>query len=274
MDIKQAVTMAKNGLSNFENPLLEAEWLVALTLKKKRPEIYGNYDLTRQEERRLQKNIKRRAQGWPLEYLVGSANFYGYDLKVNRNTLIPRPETEELAEMVIKNAKSTDKILDIGTGSGAIAIAIKNKTGASVVAVDISPKALKVAKKNAIKNGAAIEFIKSNLFSKLQGRRFDKIVSNPPYVSESEYRQLERGVRDFEPKLALVAKEDGLHFYKKIIADAPKHLEKGGKIYFEIGYNQAKEIAKLLDKDFKDIVIKKDLEGQDRIVCATIKGEN
>ncbi len=272
MDVKQAVNMAKKELYLFENPTLEAEWLVALSLGKKRAEVHGDYELTKGEERMLIKNIKKRAEGCPLEYVVGTANFYGYELKVNKNVLIPRPETEQLAEEVISEAKVAHKILDIGTGSGAIAIAVKKQTNAEVVAVDVSGKALRVAKHNAKLHNADIKFIKSNLFSKLAGQQFDIIVSNPPYVTNAEYAHLDRTVKDYEPKLALYGGGDGLDFYRKIILDAPKHLKNGGKIFFEIGYSQASEVKKLLKNHFKDIVIKKDLEGQDRMVIAA-KGD-
>ena len=271
MNRKQAVNFAKKELGNFENPQLEAEWLVALTLGIKRGEVHSDKELSSKEERQLKRNLSKRKKSVPLEYIIGNAEFFGYTFKVNKNVLIPRPETEELVECVLKSVEKSSKVLDIGTGSGAIAISISKQTETSVVAVDVSRRALKIAKDNAKLNNADVRFIKSDLFSKLKDAKFDVIVSNPPYIGEAEYMGLDSSVKDFEPRLALVGGEDGLDFYRRIISEAKNHLNANGKIFFEIGYKQGEAVSNLLKEDFKDIVIKKDLEGNDRIVYATLK---
>lgn len=272
MKRKEAVEYAYNLLKlTMEDAKVEAEWLVALCLNVKRNDVYLDKVLSKEEEEKFHFALKERQKKVPLSYIFHSANFYGYDFEVSPNVLIPRPETEELVEYAIKNISSTDSVLDIGTGSGVIAITINKKTNAKVTAVDISKEALKLAKTNAVRNNAKVEFICSNLFEKIQNRTFDIIISNPPYISEEEYNTLDEGVKNFEPKLALVAEENGLYFYKKIINEASKHLKTKGKIFFEIGYNQGKKVADLLEKDFENIIVKKDLQGNDRIVSANLK---
>ncbi len=251
----------------------EAEWLVALALCEKRSESHSQKELSKRQERRIEKFLKQRKKHKPLAYVTKSAEFFGFDFFVNKNVLIPRPETEELVDMIQKQINDQTKLLDIGTGSGAIAITLQKLTNAEVVAVDISKKAIFVAKKNAKKLDAKVDFVCSNLFENLQGQVFDVIVSNPPYVSESEFLTLEKDVKDFEPKLALVAENDGMKIYEEIIKEAPKYLTKNGKIFFEIGHTQAERMEKLLEKDFGNITIKKDLEGKDRMVFAVKKGD-
>lgn len=251
----------------------EAEWLVALALKKKRSESHSSDELSKRQEKRIEKFLKQRKKHKPLAYVLKSAEFFGFDFFVDKNVLIPRPETEELVELVSKNINKNSQVLDIGTGSGAIAITLQKLTNASVLAVDISRKALSVAKKNAKKLDANVEFLRSNLFENLCEKTFDVIVSNPPYISEDEFKTLDKDVRDFEPKLALVTENDGLAIYEKIINQAPKHLSENGKIFFEVGHMQAEKVKSLLEKDFENITIKKDLEGKNRIVFAVKKGE-
>ena len=207
----------------------------------------------------------------PLAYIVGDAEFYGLTFVVNEDVLIPRPETEEVVSEALKYINSTSKVLDIGTGSGVIAVTVAKKKACNVTAVDISESALEIAKQNAKNNNVEVEFIKSDLFEAIGGRKFDVIISNPPYISEKEYQSLMPEVKDYEPRLALVAEENGLKIYKQIIKDASKHLNKNGKIVLEIGYNQGEKIKNLLEKDFEEIKILKDLQGQDRIAVARLK---
>ncbi len=269
MRVVDAVKFCEKELVMFENPTLEAEWLVALSLGIGRADIYKTDEIDKELEKRLISNLKKRKKGMPLEYVVSSANFYGYDLFVNKNVLVPRPETEELVLLAKDYILPTHDVLDIGTGSGAIAIAIKKQTNANVFAVDKSRRALKIAKINAENNHADINFAFSDLFSGVKGHKFDVIIANPPYISRKEYEKLDKTVKNYEPKLALFGGEDGLKFYKRIIKDAPKFLKEGGKIFFEIGFDQADDVSKLLEKDFENIKVKKDLEGNDRMVFAT-----
>ena len=251
----------------------ESEWLVALILKIKRSDVFtlANKSLTKKQVELIEDALDKRKKHMPLAYIVGDAEFYGLKFIVDENVLIPRPETEEVVEFALKHINKTSKVLDIGTGSGAIAIAIAAQKKCQVTAVDISEEALKIARQNAKNNTKKVEFIQSNVFSALDGRKFDVIISNPPYISETEYQTLMPEVKMYEPKIALVAEDDGLKIYKKIINDAPNYLEKDGVIVFQIGYNQGKEIQKLLEKDFKEIKILKDLQGNDRIAFARLK---
>jgi len=271
MNRKEATNLAIKTL-NVEDNKAEAEWLVALSLNIKRSEVYSSVSLSKEEEEVFFSNLAKRKQDIPLAYIIGLANFYGYDLKVNESVLIPRPETEELVLEVLKHVSKDSSVLDIGTGSGAIAVAIQKQCGAKVTAVDVSDQALTVAKENARINNAEIEFIKSDVFENLKNRKFNIIVSNPPYISTTEYEHLEKSVKKYEPKLALCDGEDGLKFYKKIIKNAHKYLLEGGKVFFEIGYNQAEDVKKLFEENgFVNVILKKDLQGQDRIVYAIMK---
>lgn len=251
----------------------EAEWLVALALSKKRSFVHSERELAKEEEQKILSFLEERKQNKPLAYIVGNQEFYGYTFVVNQDVLIPRPETEELVCLVKNNISRNEKVLDIGTGSGAIAIVLAKETNAVVTAVDISKKALKVAKENAKRLDAKVNFVCSDLFENLDGQVFDIIVSNPPYISENEYENLEKDVKDFEPKLALVANDNGFEIYERIISQAKNHLSENGKIFFEIGFSQAEKIKKLLEKDFENIKIFKDLEGKDRMVMASRKGD-
>lgn len=272
MNRKEATELAYSSLKNImEDAKAEAEWLVALCLDVKRSEVYSLTDLSKEEQEYFMFALKQRKKKVPLAYIFHKTNFYGYDLEVNKNVLIPRAETEELVELALKHISKESSVLDIGTGSGAIAIAVQKESKANVTAVDVSNDALKVAKKNAAANQAKVEFICSNLFEKLEGRTFDVVISNPPYISESEYNELDEGVKNFEPKLALCDNLDGLEFYRKIILNVKKYLKTDGKVFFEIGYNQGKAVEKLfIENNFKNVTIKKDLEGNDRIVYAFI----
>ncbi len=165
-------------------------------------------------------------------------------------------------------------ILDIGTGSGAIAITLSLEVDAEVFAVDISEKALAVAKTNAKNLGAKVRFFKSNIFSALKDIKFDYIISNPPYIKSDVIEQLDEEVKNFEPKIALDGGKDGLEFYRKIISGAGQYLKTGGKLFFEIGYDQAESVSKLLSADFENIEIFKDYGGNDRVVSAVWRGLN
>ena len=213
----------------------------------------------------------------PLQHLLGYWYFMGEKFIVSENTLIPREETEFLVncaiEKINKIKKDTLQVLDIGTGSGCIACMIaKNAPQAEVLGVDISSDALQVALENAQKLDLIkkVVFRKSDLFSALrEGEKFDVVVSNPPYISEDDYKNLDSTVRDFEPKSALFAKENGLEFYKKIIKQAAKYVNYGGYIAFECGMGQAREICTLLERNgFQVSDVIKDLAGIERVVAA------
>ncbi len=274
MKIKEMLEKVKQELESAHiTDSAEAEWLVALTLDIKRSDVYAlaNKELTISQQKKIVAYLKKRKKHIPLAYIIGNAEFFGLSFFVNKDVLIPRPETEEVVSEALKQIKPTSKVLDIGTGSGAIAVTVAKKKGAYVTAVDISKRALKIARKNAKNNQVNVDFLQSNVFSALNNRKFDVIISNPPYISEKEYQSLMPEVKDYEPKLALVTEDDGLKIYKQIIKDAPKYLNKNGKIVLEIGYNQGEAIKNLLKQDFKDIEIKSDLQGNDRIALASLK---
>ena len=271
MIIKEMLEHIKKELDEVGiNDSAESEWLLALALKTRRSLLRKSQALTNEQVSKILEALEKRKKHVPLSYIFKEANFYGYDFYVNKNVLIPRPETEELVELALKSISPNSTILDIGTGSGAIAIAISKEIGAKVTAVDISLKALEVAKENAKINDANVELLSSDLFENLKGRKFDIIISNPPYISQSEYEELMPEVKIYEPKLALVCEEDGLEIYRKIIEKAPEFLNQNGKIFFEIGYLQAEKVCDMLKDKFKDIKVKKDLQGLDRMVYATL----
>jgi release factor glutamine methyltransferase len=223
--------------------------------------------------------INRINQSEPIQYILGETEFYGRKFKVNKNVLIPRPETEELVDLIIKENKKQKKIkvLDIGTGSGCIAITLaKELPEAEVCALDISKDALKTANENALMNNAKVDFshadIIQNLKFKLQNLNI--IVSNPPYVRESEKKQMHANILEHEPFTALFVKdEDPLIFYKSIILFAKQHLVENGKCYFEINEKFGQEtIALFAENNFSEIRIIKDLQNKDRIAVGTWNG--
>ena len=214
--------------------------------------------------------IKRLERGEPVQYIVGNVDFYGYILNVNKNVLIPRRETEELVEEVIKRSKSFNNptIIDVGTGSGAIAISLSKELNCHVYASDISNKALNVAKENAIKNNANITFLQGDMLKPFIDNKIkvDIIVSNPPYIKEDE--EIEDIVKNNEPNLALYAKNNGLEFYESILKDANKVLKEKYLIAFEIGKTQGNDIKLLINKYLGNVKveIKKDLSLNDRFI--------
>ena len=224
----------------------------------------------------------------PIQYITGEAWFYGLQFEVNENTLIPRPETEELVEWIIESQKSKVKsqkfeILDIGTGTGCIPISLKaNLPHVNVSAIDVSEKALEVARRNAVSNKVEINFIQTNILevedlSQLQTPNFqlptsfDIIVSNPPYVRNLEKQEIKKNVLDYEPHLALFVEDtDALLFYRKIAQLALKNLSPKGLLFFEINQYLGKETVELLENlGFKNIELKKDIYGNDRMVKST-----
>lgn len=222
--------------------------------------------------------LKELKQEKPIQYIIGETEFYGLRFFVNENTLIPRPETEELVDWIIENQKSDirnqtseNNILDIGTGSGCIPIALKkNLPEASVYAIDISEQALAVAQKNAMENKVRINFIKKNILEVTDlEKQFDIIVSNPPYVRDLEKAAIKKNVLEYEPHLALfVSDDDALLFYRKIALLAKKNLSSKGKLFFEINQYLGKETTVLLkDLGFSNIQLKKDFYGNDRMIC-------
>lgn len=216
----------------------------------------------------------------PIQYIIGKAHFFDREFYTDKNVLIPRMETEELVHWILSDLKGNQKdkekikIIDIGTGSGCIAITLKkNIDFAEITAVDVSEKAIKVAKKNAEFHSADIKFLNHNIlgnFSNIYFEKFDIIVSNPPYIEEKDKRIIRKNVLDFEPHLALfVPDDDPLLFYKSIIEFSLYNLNKNGKLYFEINEKFGKEIVSILkERGFKNIILKKDINNKDRMISA------
>lgn len=311
----------------METARLDAEVLLAFCLKCGRLEFLKNPDLKINKNKLspYTKLVERRLKYEPVAYITGRKEFWSFTLEVNKDVLIPRPDTEVIVEEVLKVAKhyeslinelppselkgdnghagpdpasrldsgrmftlrmrgrndekydetcklkpSVIRILDIGTGSGAIALALaKELPEAEIIATDISPSALRIAKKNAhnLQLEKNIEFLKGDLFAPVKGL-FDIIVSNPPYISAAEYEELPHGVKDFEPRLALLAGQTGVEFYEKLIYQSKNHLKKDGWLLMEIGAPQAEKIRIIMQECafFENIDVRRDYAGHDRVI--------
>lgn len=258
----------KAGISEFA----DIDWIMVEVTGKSRSMLQFIEHFSSEEMSKIMDAVKKRLNHIPLGYIFGKSYFYGREFKVDENVLIPRLDTEILIEKICDDIKSKNEkplVLDIGTGSGAIAITIQKETDSKVFAVDVSEKAIKIARHNAESLEADVEFIQSDLFENVEGR-FDFIVSNPPYIETSVIETLDDEVKLNEPILALDGGNDGLVFYRKIVKCAPKFLNKGGKLYFEIGYNQAEDLKDLMKDDFKNIEVFKDYGNNDRVVVGEI----
>jgi release factor glutamine methyltransferase len=252
----------------------DSETLLLQVLGKNKAWLLAHADeeLPNDQAARFLALIERRHAGEPIQYITGEAEFYGLPFRVTPDVLIPRPETEHLVEKALSLASGIPalRILDIGTGSGAIAIALAHHLpDAQITALDISSAALAIARENAVRNGAAIRFLESNLLAAVADQQFDLIVSNPPYVPTADRDSLSIEVRDHEPALALFAGKDGLDIYWRLIPVAFDALASGGHLLLEIGYGQSDAIAALLEgAGFASIEFVPDLQGIPRVACA------
>lgn len=217
----------------------------------------------------IEKDYLKLLEGYPIQYLIGYVDFYGYKINVNENVLIPRYETEYLVEKTINYSKkmfdSKLDILDLGTGSGAISIALGKKLDSNVTGVDISDKALEVAKNNALQNNININFIKSDMLENVTGK-YDIVISNPPYIDSEE--KIMDSVKKYEPHLALYAEDNGLYFYKNVLSNIKPYLKEKFIIAFEIGWWQGKLIETIAKEYFEDskVLTLKDLTNRDRYI--------
>jgi len=262
----------------MEKPQLEAAILLAHAMNLKRIELYTAYETEPTEAQRavFRDFVKRRGNGEPSAYLTGFKEFYSLPFKVNRHVLIPRPETEDLVLSALDKiktyaAKNAPVIADVGTGSGIIAVTLaknlpKHLTAAKIIAVDISPEALDTARSNAERNGVAdrIDFRQSDLLEQVP-ETLDIVVSNPPYVSRSEYEVLPAEVKNFEPKTALLAGASGTEVIERLVPQSAKRLRAGGHLLMEVSPMIAKSAATLL-QGWDDVQILPDLSGRQRIV--------
>jgi release factor glutamine methyltransferase len=211
--------------------------------------------------------LHERMRGKPTQYITGRQEFFGREFRVTPDVLIPRPETEHLIEAALGLSKNATTILDIGTGSGAIAVTLALETNARVFATDISEAALRVATANASKLGANVEFFASDLASALRGQ-FDLIVSNPPYVPRDDQSTIQREVRDFEPEVALYGGDDGFAIYRRLIPEAARLLQPGGWLMLELGYKSGEAVRAMFDGRWSDIEVVADLAGWPRVIAA------
>lgn len=253
-----------------ENARREAEWLLCQATGLDRVGLYLNFDkpLSDDELAGYRALVARRGKREPLQQILGSQEFDGLSFAVSPAVLIPRHDTETLLEQAVGCAPQARHILDIGTGSGCIAIALaKRLPEATITAVDLSSEALAVAQRNAEAHNATVEFLPGSFFEPVAGRRFDLVVSNPPYITTAELAGLQPEVRDHEPRLALDGGPDGLAAYRVIVAQAPAHLQPGGWLLLEVGAGQAGDVATLLAQaGFGAIITATDPGGIQRVV--------
>lgn len=281
--VLEALNLSTDYLNkkNIESARLNAELMLAHILRCKRLELYLQFDrpLDDNELQQYRNFLSRRANREPLQYILGEVEFFNVTLKVNKNVLIPRPETELLVEKIINDFidKTVFRFLDIGVGSGNISIAIlKNLINAQCVGIDISDEAIALANENAIINEVQdrIEFRRFDILKDNINElgKFDLIVSNPPYVSLEDYERLEPELKLYEPQIALTDYYNGMTFYKKIIYNSKSLLNENGKIYIELGKGLHEEVRLLMqEKNFSDIMVIKDFQGIERIICGEIK---
>ncbi len=265
-------------------PRADAEQLLAAVLNKDRLYLYTSFDkpLEKAERDKYKEYILRRAKQEPVQYIAGSTYFFGLTMEVNKNVLIPRPDTEVLVEAVLENVKKEfpdEKItiIDIGTGSGAIALALaKYLPAAKILALDNSTAALELAAKNARLNNLEnrIEFVNSDLLTALIHRHFETkiiLVSNPPYVNDTDYVQLPAEVKDYEPRSTLYAPENGLYFYRRILDQSAVLGQELSGVFLEVGYNQAEAVKNIiLSKYNTPVQVREDLGGINRVVYTFI----
>jgi release factor glutamine methyltransferase len=268
----KVLTWTKDYLTEkgVHNARLEAEWLLCAALELDRIGLYLNFDkpLTAAELAAYRSLVARRAKREPLQYILGSQEFCGFDFIVTPAVLIPRHDTTVLVEEALKRAAAGCRILDIGLGSGCIAVSLAaRQPEAEVWGVENSAEALAVARENAARNGVRLHFAAGSLFEPVQGERFDIIVSNPPYIPTADLAGLEPEVRDFEPRVALDGGQDGLDFYRIIIPAAVGMLKPKGRLLVEVGVGQAAAVRDMFAANkFSDIFTARDPGGIDRVV--------
>lgn len=266
----------------LESPRLSAELLISDVLQLKRIELYTQFDkpVGKESLDKLHDLVKRAGKHEPIEYLTGKCEFYGLQFHITPACLIPRPETELLVERAIEflqNRAGEQLVCDLCTGSGCIAVAVaKNHAKAKIIATDVSNEALETAEQNAEKYqlGERMKLLHGDLFEpvipELDRYKFDLVVCNPPYITSGEFETLDKNVRNYEPKSALLAGEDGLDIYRRIAEQVEKFLKEDSALMLEIGYRQADAVTRLLEETgiFSDVMVQKDYHDNDRIVIA------
>ena len=237
--------------------------------------LHAEREVDAQKQKQLTDDMERLISGEPLQYILGTQAFWDLTVTVRPGVLIPRPETEELAQEAVRYLALTEKrrVLDLCTGSGALALAVKKHVpDADVTGTDLSPDALRIAKENAQALSLDITWTEGDLWDGTEGM-FDLVICNPPYIPTSDVEALDRTVRAYEPRMALDGGPDGLSFYRRIAGEAPEHIEEGGALFLEVGAGQAADVQAMLAGGFKEVRIRKDMEGIERMVLATGRKE-
>lgn len=273
MSIQELLEIGVNKLKthNIETPIVIARRLMCFFLNQDKVYLilHSDEQVSEEKEKAFLEAVDKLVNNIPIQYIIKKQEFMKMEFYVDENVLIPRADTEVVVQEAINiiNDNKLKNILDMCTGSGAIAISIAKYTGASkIVAVDISKKSLTIAKKNAIKNEVLdkLEFISSNMFKNIN-EQYDLIISNPPYIRKQDINNLEENVKK-EPIIALDGGDDGLSFYRIIEKEAYNHLKENGHLVLEIGYDQKEAVTNILSEKYTDIICKKDLAGNDRVI--------
>jgi len=272
MTLQQALLQGTKLLEegSIASPRLTAEVLLCHALHCERSFLYahGERELREVEWIHYGRYLHERLNGKPTQYITGRQEFYGREFCVTPDVLIPRPETELVVETVLKLASHAGRIVDVGCGSGAIAVTLRLETGAEVFGLDISAAALRVARANAQRLGALVEFVRCDLLAGIAGESMDVIVSNPPYVPLGDRAGLQREVRDHEPEAALFAGPTGFEIYQRLVDEARRVLRRGGWLVMELGYNGRDRVTEMLGPGWRDVQVAPDLAGIPRVLAA------
>lgn len=256
-------------------PRLTAEVLLCHALRCDRPYLYahGSDELTELAWIHYGRYLNERLKGKPTQYITHRQDFYGREFYVDSHVLVPRPETELLVETALnylKQNEATVTVLDVGTGSGAIAISVSLESGRTVLASDISFPALTIAERNRQRHNARVQFFHADLLESIAPRSIDLLLSNPPYVSRAEEPEMQREVRDWEPHLALFAEDDGFEIYRRLIADAAIAMRSGGRVLLELGHQSLNQVREMFAGPWSDLSVHSDLAGVPRVIGATL----
>jgi release factor glutamine methyltransferase len=266
--LRQGTTLLEEA--GIAAPRLTAEVLLMHALGCERSHLYGHpeHPLKDLEQLHYGRYLHERLANKPTQYITGRQEFYGREFRVNQDVLIPRPETEHIVEAALELAGGARRIVDVGTGSGALAVTLQLETGARVVGTDISLAALKVAKENATRLGATVQWVACDVGSAMADGTADLVVSNPPYVPSGDTAGLQREVREYEPHIALFAGPTGLELYARVIADAARILRAGGWLIVELGFQSRDGVLGMLDREWEETTIRPDLAGIPRVLAA------